>query len=187
MNKFALKKFRSQPLNLLSTSDLDNLLYQKEVFERRWNKKRQNPYKSTKRGGKKLVIDNVTELTWQQSGSPVAVTYADAEKYIRELNEQKFASYKDWRLPTLDEAMSLLQPFKNDRDLYIDPEFDRGQPWIWTDEETDAGVAWVVTFRSGTCYVPVDTCYFVRAVRGELWFPENDSVDAASSLLAKLI
>jgi len=173
-------KFRSRSLNLLSTGDLDNLLYQKEVFERRWNKKSQIrlfPYKPTKRGGKKLLFDKTTELTWQQAGSPVAVTHADAEKYIRELNKQKFANYKDWRLPTLDEAMSLLESRKNDDGFYIDPEFDRGQPWIWTGEKSSDGAAWVVTFRTGYCYVPVDTCYFVRAVRGEFWLPEDDSDD----------
>jgi hypothetical protein len=170
-------KFRSQPLNQLSASDLDNLLYQKTVFERRWSKKRQYPYKPTKRSGKKLVVDKTTKLTWQQSGSPSAVTYADAEKYIRELNKQKFANYKDWRLPTVDEAMSLLIPCKDDNDLYIDLEFDRAQPWIWTDEEASDGTAWVMTFQTGYCYVPVDTNYYVRAVRGEFWYPEDDSVD----------
>jgi len=173
-------KFRSQPINLLSTSDLDNLLYQKDVFERRWNKKGQIqlfPYKPTQRSGKKLVFDKTTELTWQQSGSPVAVTHAEAKKYIRELNKQKFANYKDWRLPTLDEAMSLLEPRRNDNDLYIDPEFDRSQARIWTSEKSSDDVAWVVTFHTGYCYVPLDACYFVRAVRGEFWVPGDNSAD----------
>jgi len=181
-------KFRSQPLNLLSISDWDNLLYQKEVFERRWNKKnhlRLFPYKPTQRGGKRLLFDKATELTWQQSGSPVAVTHADAKKYIGELNKQKFANHKDWRLPSLDEAMSLLEPRKNENDLYLDSDFDSAQSWVWTGEKPSDGAAWVVTFRTGYCYVPVDACYFVRAVRGEFWLPEDDSA-AADAVLTRI-
>jgi hypothetical protein len=178
--KLNIMKFRSLPLNRLSVGDLHNLLFQKDAFEQRWNKKgkiRLYPYQPTKRGGKKLVFDKTTELFWPQSGSPGAMTYAEASKYIRELNRQHFAKYTDWRLPTLDEAMSLLEPYKNDNGLYIDPEFDRAQPWIWTGEKTSADMAWVVTFQTGCCYVPIDTHYFVRAVRGEFWVPGDDTVD----------
>jgi serine/threonine-protein kinase len=128
------------------------------------------------------VIDRATELTWQRSGSPEALTYDDAEKYIHDLNKRKLAGYKDWRLPTLDETMSLLKPHKSGRTLYIDPVFDQRQKWIWTWDESDAGVSWVVTFRAGCCYVPSDSHYYVRAVRGEFWFPGNESLDEEALL-----
>jgi hypothetical protein len=67
--------------------------------------------------------------------------------------------------------MSLLKPYKSDNDLYIDPTFDQKQKWIWTLDESDAGVPWVVTFHVGCCYVPSAPLYYVRAVRGEFWFP----------------
>lgn len=173
-------KFRSQPLNQLSASDTDALLYEKNIFERCWNSKsaaHRFQCQTIKHGGKKLVLNKTTKLTWQQSGSSDAVTYNQAKKYIHDLSKQKFASYKDWRFPALDEAMSLLKPRKSDNGLYIDSAFDPKQQWIWTMDDADAEVPWVVTFRAGCCYVPNDTHYYVRAVRGEFWLPGDESVE----------
>ena len=166
--------FRSQPLNRLSENEWAALLRQKVFFESRWRKKRLDSYEQVKHGKEKLVFDKATGLTWQQSGSLEALTYAQAQNYIRALNQERFAKYKGWRLPSLDEAMSLLEPFKYATGLYVDPRFDPTQKWIWTNDEAREGAAWAVTFRSGCCYVPVDASYFVRAVRGGPWLPEEE-------------
>lgn len=130
----------------------------------------QHQYKSVKRHGKKLVIDHATGLTWQQSGSDKSMNYADAEKYIRDLNNQKFAGYTDWRLPTLEEAMSLMEPEKKNGAFYIAPVFDRKQShWIWTASKQSAGRAWFVVFYDGSCNLDVAGVYtYVRAVRSGL-------------------
>ena len=94
----------------------------------------------------KVVIDHATNLMWQQSGSPGSKTYADAEKYIADLNGQRFASYNDWRLPTLEEAMSLMKPTTLNDDFYIDSKFDKTQRFIWTIDKEGVGVAWMVNF-----------------------------------------
>jgi len=113
----------------------------------------------------KLVIDHATGLMWQQSGSANHMTYVDAEKYIRDLNNQRFAGYNDWRLPTLEEAVSLMEPKKLDG-LYLDSVFERKQSWIWTVDQESAGRAWVVDFGVGDCLrFGDDYGYFVRAVR----------------------
>jgi serine/threonine-protein kinase len=87
---------------------------------------------------------------WQQSGSRDSINYADAKKYIRDLNQQRFAGHNDWRLPTLEEAMSLMEPTKHG-ELYLDPIFDRTQRWIWTADKESAGRAWDVNFYVGLC------------------------------------
>lgn len=103
-----------------------------------WNKGWANPRGKgiqhqfeTGKGGQ-VVVDKTTGLMWQQSGSPKSMVYDDAKKYIAQLNREKFAGYSDWRLPTLEEAMSLMEPQKKNADLYIDPVFDNTQRWIWT-------------------------------------------------------
>jgi serine/threonine-protein kinase len=102
---------------------------------------------------------------WQQSGSPDFMTFSDAEDYVRDANEKRFAGHDDWRLPTLEEAMSLMAP-KQNHELCIAPLFDRTQRWIWTIDKSGAEAAWVVAFDGGYCTLDlIHDASFVRAVR----------------------
>lgn len=101
--------------------------------------------------GKKVVIDHTTKLMWQQSGSLSYMYYKDAFKYIDRLNREKFAGFDDWRLPTLEEAMSLMEPTRKNGTLFIDPVFDKTQIWIWISDIYSASWAWYVYFYGGYC------------------------------------
>lgn len=115
----------------------------------------------------KTVFDRLSGLIWQQAGSAKYMTSADTHEYIRQLNAQKIAGFSDWRLPTLEEAMSLMESKKLNGDLYIDAIFNKTQRYIWTPDKESAGVAWVVSFGDGFCYLSGvhDDGYYVRAVR----------------------
>ena len=116
--------------------------------------------------GGKIVLDRATGLMWQQSGSGEYMTYDKAPAYIAQLNRANFAGYSDWRLPTLEEAMSLMESKKLNEDLYIDPKFDKTQRYIWTADKESAGVAWVADFYGGYCgRYNVGFINYVRAVR----------------------
>ncbi len=95
--------------------------------------------------------------------------FEEARQWIDALNQKGYAGFKDWRLPTLEEAMSLMEPRKNKNYLYIDPIFDATQRWIWTSDQIQGGVGrqWVVRFHSGDCYDYNFDYYdgYVRAVR----------------------
>ena len=112
----------------------------------------QNNYKKQSRNGVEVVADHACGLMWQQSGSDEYMGYENAKKYVGQLNHGKFAGYSDWRLPTLEEAMSLMEPTEMNGYLYIDPIFDRKQLWIWTSDKYSASSAWVVGFDVGGCY-----------------------------------
>ena len=120
--------------------------------------------------GGKVVYDHATCLMWQQSGSENVTGYKKVKSYINALNRQNFAGYSDWRLPTLEEAMSLMKSIKNDNDLHIDSRFDNKQR-ICTSDYTPRpwlGVSrpWAVYFDTGSCYN--NNFYYniyVRAVR----------------------
>ncbi|GAK56626.1 serine/threonine protein kinase [Candidatus Vecturithrix granuli] len=79
-----------------------------------------------------VIIDHATGLMWQKSGSDEELTYQAAPNYIIQLNQQRFAGHSDWRLPTIPELMSLLEPEKQANDLYINPRFDARQRWCWS-------------------------------------------------------
>ncbi|GJQ57911.1 MAG: tetratricopeptide repeat protein [Candidatus Scalindua sp. AMX11] len=125
--------------------------------------------KTVNRG--KVVNDQATGLMWQQSGSS-QMTFTDAEAYVIHLNSELFAGYSDWRLPTLEEAVTLLEKTKKkvdilgDPSLYIEKEFGAYQERIWTADLYNASFVWGVDFVHGGCsYYNNNYENFVRAVR----------------------
>ena len=105
--------------------------------------------------GDVVVVDNATGLMWHQSGSDDVIRYGGDKEWVEDLNsEEGYAGYNDWRLPTVDEAVSLLEPSRTNGDLYIDPVFSKNQRWIWTgdmfEDEDGSVVAWGVNFYLGS-------------------------------------
>lgn len=112
------------------------------------------------------MLDATTSLMWLRSGSRIHVPYDRAAEFVNILNAKNFAGYNDWRLPTLEEAMSLLAAAKFDNDLFIDPLFDPKQVWIWTSDVYPDGSAWRVFLNEGYCgYYDAKSRSYVRAVR----------------------
>jgi len=98
-----------------------------------------------------LVYDGSTKLYWQRSSSEELLTYDEALAYVDNLNRVKFAGYTDWRLPTLEEAMSLMEREQKNGKLYINPVFDRRPTVIWTASKQAVDVVWYVDFNVGRC------------------------------------
>lgn len=117
--------------------------------------------------GDGTVTDHATGLMWQQCES-ARMEYQQAHSYIRDLNRQCFAGYSDWRLPTVNELMSLLEPKKQSNDLYLDPLFGKQQFQCWSADIRPRGLAWVTCFNTGLVKSSGSTIlkYFhVQAVR----------------------
>jgi hypothetical protein len=113
-----------------------------------------------------VVFDHATGLLWQKSGAENVATYADGEKYIEDLNARKFAGYDDWRLPTIPELISLLEPEKQTNDRYFDELFDERIYVCWSCDKRSRGSAWGVRFHLGNVYWNLlDGKGYVRAVR----------------------
>jgi len=91
-----------------------------------------NDYERQRINGDDVVIDVTTGLMWHQSGSYTFMSWNKVEDWIRDLNRHEYAGYSDWRLPTAEEAASLLESSKKYGGLYIDPVFDKQQRYIWT-------------------------------------------------------
>ena len=89
--------------------------------------------------------------------------------YSYPVNKKGYAGFDDWRLPTLEEASSLLE-FGAKSGKFIDSTFDEKQWGTWTDDKSDKGHAWIVTYVNGTISeVQAGTpATFVRPVRSNI-------------------
>jgi hypothetical protein len=96
-----------------------------------------------------VVIDHATGLMWQKSGSRDSMPLAEAANYIKNINAKSVAGFTGWRLPTLEEAMSLMEP-KPVGDYHISAEFEVGmrENFIWTADRTKTGERGFVLYFS---------------------------------------
>ena len=115
--------------------------------------------------GDKVVIDHAIGLMWHQNGSDNYMKWNVAKQWVRDLNSRGHAGYSDWRLPTLEEAATLLESCKSNG-LYIDPIFSNKHEWIWTGDEYGSEGAWGVYFGGGLVFwVNFSSEFYVCPVR----------------------
>ncbi len=130
--------------------------------------------------GDGTIIDRATGLMWERGGSPATRSFKRSKFYVRKLNEDKFAGYSNWRLPTVEELASLLR-IKENNGVHIDPLFDTKQKTCWSSDEgypfggytSNPPQVWHVNFREGSLgltILPIHsstsrTHRYVRAVR----------------------
>lgn len=153
---------------ILSSDMVKVLLAKHGFYEQRWNpsgKGIAHRYESQIRGNAVILLDAATGLMWQKGGSSGPMTFADAERYVHRINGEKFAGFNDWRLPTVEEALSLIEPQAYDR-FHIDPEFERGINFIWTSDWATDGRIWMLYFNDGMLGLEMDRFNaWVRVVR----------------------
>lgn len=109
---------------------------------------------------------------WHQSGSSEYMNWKKAKKWLKKVNMKGYAGYSDWRLPTVEEAVSLLESKTGKSNYFIDPIFAKKQWGMWTGDKNGWDIqrgtrAWVVTFINGTVnqsYINSASTY-VRPVR----------------------
>ena len=163
-----LRALRQEPLQGLSAAEAGRRLRELDLFESHRNPAgRGVAHGYEPQAGGAVVLDRATGLVWQREGSAETLRFDKAQEYVARLNEARFGGASDWRLPTLEEAMSLMEPARRAGGLYLDPVFSPRQWWIWTADRESAVGVWVVYFYGGSCFVhvPLGGSTYVRAVR----------------------
>jgi len=114
---------------------------------------------------KDIVLDNETDLIWQDNSDIGRGTWSEAKEHCESLSLE---GYRDWRLPNIDELMSI-----SDKTRYepaIKEVFKHTKNaiyWSSTEHKNDYSQAWLVYFGNGDVYYDNKSDKeYVRCVRG---------------------
>ncbi len=102
-------------------------------------------------GDDQTLTDKVTGLIWQRGGLDI-MSNRMMRKALGKVNKDGYAGFHDWRLPTLHEAMSLMEQELNSKDQYLHPAFSSDQPFILVDATRRPGGQWFVDYKHGRAY-----------------------------------
>ena len=117
--------------------------------------------------GNGTVRDPLHDLTWQSAGSDYPLNRHEAHEYIRDLNQRAWAGADDWRLPTVNELLSIINRPATPEAQCQDPVFDLERKCFWSIDRRSAVAAWYVNLDVGFAHFQDYGCYFhARAVRG---------------------
>ena len=121
--------------------------------------------------------DNTTWCTWEVKTNDNWLdedNWNDAQIYVAELNENRFGGITNWRLPTRQELVLLVN--RGTHTPNIDSEWfhkTRYGYWTGTDFVLDIDQAWIVTFNRGNMTLEVkEDDRFVRAVSCGVLVPQ---------------
>jgi hypothetical protein len=112
-----------------------------------------------------LVLDSVTQLTWQRRLSDLTYSWDEARSYCACLT---LGGYDDWQVPSRVELVSIVDFTRQDPALdpvaFPDTPFE----WFWSSSTVagEDGLAWYVAFWDGNTHSSTtDSSYRVRCVR----------------------
>ncbi len=161
---------RSAPAKLFG-SQIDAMLTRLDLYDERRNAAGHglhHHYHAQAIGDAVVIADSATGLMWQKIGSRDALTLPSTPDYINRLNAGKYAGFNDWRLPTVEEAMTLTEKHAHG-DWHISPEFlsEDSANYVWTsDRSASSGRGFVIYYADGFLAAESpDLNAYVRAVR----------------------
>jgi len=115
---------------------------------------------------KLTVTDERTGIMWQKAGLDLC-SIRKMSRNIEQLNKEAFAGFNNWRMPTAEEAMSLMEQGPNSKGLYLHPCFSKEQPFIFVAAKRKPTGYWFVDYKQGKIYwssgtVPGGFCKLCR-------------------------
>ena len=97
------------------------------------------------------VTDRATGLMWQRAGVDI-MSSRGMHREVERINGQGFAGHTDWRLPSMAEALSLLEPEKAVTGQYVHPCFSAEQPFVFVEATRKPGGYWFVDYKQGRVF-----------------------------------
>lgn len=88
-------------------------------------------------------------LIWQAGGSRHALTWPEARAWLEELNAKEWAGVNGWRVPTLAELLTLVEPGEETRRWCGWTLFDPRQRRLWSADSRSALANWGLDLEMG--------------------------------------
>lgn len=114
--------------------------------------------------GAETMVDHATGLVWQLRGTSYPLSFSEALAYAEKLNSQEFQGLRHWRLPTVNELLSVL-PDAACKALFAHKPASQAVKWLWSCDRHGHHESWYVNMDMGFAGVQDITCRnHVRAV-----------------------
>ena len=117
-----------------------------------------------------IVFDTDTQLMWQDTA---VSTKSDWEEAIAVCQHSLLGGFTDWRLPNINELLSLIDYSKDDpalKNIAFQSGNLNGNYWSSTSDLDDHLRAWKINFTNGNPLAVIKRSiteqYYVRCVRG---------------------
>lgn len=136
---------------VIAEEDLPGLIQKYGFFDSKYNPHGNFDTYLIDNGEGLTVTEAITGVMWQRQGCDIT-SIRGAHSYIATSNKNRFAGFSDWRLPSIEEAMSLLQPTISTKDQYIHPCFSHHQPFIFVNAQRHPGGYWFVDYKQATAF-----------------------------------
>ncbi len=124
--------------------------------------------------GNGTITDTQTHLMWKKNDSFLDTkkwkNWFTGHEYMQIVNLEKFGGFEDWRFPYEDEAYSLFELDKTNKDkygddIYLDPIFEAGSAGTtWTEDIKDSS-ALIIQYEDGMKVWPSQYANLNMAVR----------------------
>lgn len=98
---------------------------------------------------KDLVLDRRNRLIWERSGSAYPENVSQTLARIDRMNRSRFGGIDSWRLPTVDELITLVEPPSRFEHFCGPPVFDPLQKRLWSCDRKSATAFWFVSLDIG--------------------------------------
>ena len=136
----------------ITEAKAEKSILRNSLFDSMWNRKGNfiNQFQPRRIHGNPVIIDYASGLMWMKGGSVKRYRHADASSWLQRINAAKYAGFSDWRLPTIEEAGSLLEPGHSADGLHMDTLFSPDVIRIWTGDHFPPRGYWYINLKRGS-------------------------------------
>jgi hypothetical protein len=106
-------------------------------------------YRTVNAAGLTLIVDRAANLVWTHQRPAVKMNLEKTGRWIESLNRFAYGGIRSWRLPTVEEAASLLRKSPGNESHFLDDVFGGDLQAIWTGDGVGGSGNWIVDFDNG--------------------------------------